>query len=70
MLVLQVLNDRKSPGEDKGEEATDGTGIIFAHSTGRIRCATCIALPSLFEGNKRQFGDRATVTRSGHISSR
>ena len=36
MLVLQVLNDRKSPGEDKGEEATDGTGIIFAHSTGRI----------------------------------
>ena len=69
MFVLQVLSySRKSPNEDKGEEATDDTGVVRAHSTGRMRCATCIALHSLFEGKKRHIGDHAKATRSGHIS--
>jgi hypothetical protein len=68
MLVLQVLSYRKSPHEDKGEEAADGTGVVCAHSTGRMGCATCLALPARFKGKTRHIGDPATATRSGHIS--
>ena len=69
MSVLQVLNHiRKSSNEDKGPEATNGTGVVRAHSTGGMRCATCIELHSRFEGTTRHIDDRAKVTRSGHIS--
>jgi hypothetical protein len=68
MLVLQVLGDRKSPSEDKREEGADGTGVICAHSTRRMGCATCIALPPRLQGKTRHIGDHERVTRSGYIS--
>ncbi|KAH9041515.1 hypothetical protein EDB83DRAFT_1627734 [Lactarius deliciosus] len=60
----------KSPDEDKGEEAAGDTHVVCAHSTRRLGCPTCVALPSRFIGETHHIGGYAQITRSGHIYGR